>query len=129
MNRRLALAIMLLSLATFGLDMQLRVIHAQAITPATPQEFTVTGLAANCQLNPASTPPHIDYCFTADKGILSAVNGAAFTPIGGTASASLTVNGVTKTLPATFNITAATSQPLSTAVVTTTAPATSVTVQ
>ena len=117
--RKLLLAVAILAGIIIG--QQLHVVKAQS---GNPLQMQVSGVHTACTVTAATT----SFCFATD-GLWQSLNGAAYTQLGGTASASLTVNGVTKTLPATFNITAATAQPLSTAVVTTTAPATSVTVQ
>jgi hypothetical protein len=78
--------------------------HAQAVTASTPLAFSVTGTLANC---PAAVVGSYQYCFTT-TGIYQALNVATWTLAGGSGVApSITINGATKTLPASFTITAA----------------------
>lgn len=99
--------------------------HAQAVTAATPYTFSTTGTSVNC---PAVAPGVSQWCFTTDKGALQSLNGSAWAVLGavgpqgpagptgatgatgpagpaGTASnVALTINGTTKTLPASFTL-------------------------
>jgi hypothetical protein len=69
------------------------VVHAQAITSATPYSFSVTGTFANC---PAVVAGTTQYCFST-TGISESISGAAWVPVGtGVASAVQKVQG---TLP------------------------------
>ena len=79
-------------------------IHAQAVTNATPYSINVTGTLANC---PVAAVGSYQYCFTT-TGIYQALNVATWSLAGGGGAApSLTINNVTKILPASFTITAA----------------------
>jgi hypothetical protein len=58
------------------------VVHAQAITSATPYSFSVTGTFANC---PAVVAGTTQYCFST-TGISESISGAAWVPVGGAAA-------------------------------------------
>ena len=81
---------------------------AQAQNPAlTPGQVTIT---AACKGNQnVSLASQATYCFGTDGAFVS-LNGAApiqFAPPGAATAVSLTLNGVTKTLPASFTVSAA----------------------
>lgn len=78
--------------------------HAQAVTATTPFAFSVTGTVANC---PVAVAGAYQYCFTT-TGLFQALNTTTWTLAGGSgATPSITINGTTKPLPASFTITAA----------------------
>jgi hypothetical protein len=78
-------------------------LRAQAITAATPMSFTSTGTLANC---PPVTASAAQWCYTT-TGLYQSLNGSAWTLLGGAPTppaVTITLNGVTKTLPATFTV-------------------------
>ena len=78
-------------------------VKAQAVTTATPFSVQATGTLANC---PAATSGQTWYCLTS-TGAYQSINGGAYTAIGGAAAApTLSINGVSKTLPASFTLAA-----------------------
>jgi hypothetical protein len=98
---RLTFACILALFGWLGFGLQTENVHAQATTAATPYSFSVTGTLANC---PAVSTGVTQYCFTT-TGIVESINGAAYVAVGGSSAApSITLNGVTKNLPASFTI-------------------------
>ena len=106
MRRAAVFAILILAGAVaFGAFVGKRV-YAQAITSASPYSFTVTGTLANCPAVSTIASGSAGYCFT-NTGLAQSVSGSAWTILGGAAAApTLTLNGVQKTLPASFTIAA-----------------------
>lgn len=95
------IATALIIIAVLGLGVAL---HAQNVS-LTPSVLSMasTAVAANCPAPVASTTV---YCFAADKLQVSP-NGGAYVviwPAGGAAVPALTINGTTKTLPASFTV-------------------------
>ena len=85
------------------------VVKAQAVTFATPYAFAVTGTLANCPALSTIPTGTGMYCNT-NLGPYFAAGGAiAWTSLlpGAAAAPALTLNGTTKTLPASFTIAAA----------------------
>jgi hypothetical protein len=78
-------------------------VKAQSITSSTPWAFAISGTLANCPVASASLA---QYCFTS-TGLYQAIDATSWTAVGGAAAApALTINGTTKTLPASFTISA-----------------------
>ena len=76
-------------------------LKGQAVTPATPYSFSVTGTLANC---PAIASGTTQYCFTT-AGEYQSINGGTYSIVGGAAAnPNLTINGTTKPLPGPFTI-------------------------
>ena len=76
-----------------------QIVEAQAITSTTPLSLQVSGTFANC---PAVVSGSTQFCFTT-TGIYQSLSGAAWTLAGGATAVTLTLNGTTKTLPASFH--------------------------
>ena len=95
-----AIVFVLWTITLWHLEMGMKPVHAQAITAASPYSFGVTGALANC---PAVASGATQYCFTT-TGIYQSISGAAWTLVGASSAVTLTVNGTTKTLPASFTI-------------------------
>ena len=99
----------------------------QQITASTPFAFSTTGVVADC---PAASASLDQYCFTT-TGLYEALGTTTWTLVGGaSASPTLTINGVQKTLPASFTISATSTAPTVTlGTVTATVPTDTVTAQ
>lgn len=99
-NSVLAATLFGLTVVLLGGMYNARPIEAQAITAATPFSFAVTGTLANC---PAASATISQYCFT-NTGLYQSLDATTWTLIGTAAAPQLTINGVQKSLPASFTI-------------------------
>lgn len=105
MKKAIATLFLVLALILIGV----RVVKAQAITFATPFAYATTGVLANC---PALSTIPVGtgvYCNTNTGPYFAAGGATAYTSLipGAAAAPSLTLNGTTKILPASFTIAAA----------------------
>ena len=82
------------------------VLEAQSVTSGTPYSFSVTGTLANCPAVSTILSGQAVYCDTITGPYFAASGATAYTSLlpGAVAAPQLTINGTTKTLPATFTI-------------------------